>query len=88
MVRALPAGLLALWLTAELMSFVPALPAHPADAGLEAMLAATVAPGQLLFHAAGALIAGRATLRAGVAARRGASNAACGAATVAGRDSG
>lgn len=57
---ALPLGLLALWLAAELLPFVPSLDVQSIRNNLKGVLQPKIAYEQLLFHVAGMLMAGRA----------------------------
>jgi hypothetical protein len=52
-----PQTLIALWLFAELLPFVPSLDLQSIKNSVHAFLHPTIAPEQLVFHAAGALIA-------------------------------
>lgn len=54
----LPLGLIALWLAAELVPFVPSLDVQSIKTNLKGLLHPTVAAEQLLFHTAGAILAG------------------------------
>src|SRR5574340_73323 len=54
----LPLGLIVLWLAAELVPFVPSLDVQSIKANLKGLLHPTVAAEQLLFHTAGAILAG------------------------------
>ena len=58
--NALPVGVLALWIAAELLPFVPTLDVQSIRHNVKNMLRPTLDFNQLLFHAAGALMAGRA----------------------------
>lgn len=55
---ALPLGLIALWLAAELLPFVPSLDVQSIRTNLKSLLHPTVAPEQLVFHAVGAILSG------------------------------
>ena len=57
---ALPLGLIALWLAAELLPFVPSLDVQSIRNNLKGVLQPKIAYDQLLFHTAGMLMAGRA----------------------------
>jgi hypothetical protein len=56
----LPLGLIALWLAAELVPFVPSLDMQSIKTNLKGLLLPAVAAEQLAFHMTGAILAGRA----------------------------
>jgi VanZ like family len=58
--NALPLSVIALWLAAELLPFVPSLDVQSLRTNLKGILQSTLAFDQLLFHAAGILVTGRA----------------------------
>lgn len=56
----LPAGIIGLWIIAELLPFVPSLDVQSVRSNLKGLLKPEIAYDQLLFHAAGLIMAGRA----------------------------
>ena len=56
----LPLGIIALWLAAELLPFVPSLDVQSIRSNLKGLLVPAVAYDQIIFHAAGLLLAGQA----------------------------
>src|SRR6185295_15701501 len=57
---AIPVALLALWISAELLPFVPSLDFQAIKNSVKALLRMHLAPPDVIWHAAGALVAGRA----------------------------